>query len=238
MQQAAPLGSTPCEDLDSAPRTFALRRSQSHDGFQLVSGEDVLAQDESLDLVIEQLGAHLTLHIAEYSPDYVFVHAGVVAWHGRALILPGVSFAGKSTLVAELVRRGASYYSDEFAVIDRDGRVHPFPRDLRFRRPGETQQKQIPLDQLGRAGTESVPVALVVFTEFKPDAHWDPQPLSPGRAALEMMLHTFPVQRTPARVLETFAAAFSHAQAWRTVRGDASEAATALLSALETGAMP
>jgi hypothetical protein len=53
-----------------------------------------------------------------------------------------------------------------------------------------------------------------------------------------MMLHTFPVQRTPARVLETFAAAFSHAQAWRTVRGDASEAATALLSALETGAMP
>jgi hypothetical protein len=30
--------------------------------------------------------------------------------------------------VAELVRAGATYYSDEFAVLDSRGRVHPFPR--------------------------------------------------------------------------------------------------------------
>ena len=66
------------------------------------------------------------VHVANYAPDRVFVHAGVVAWRGRALVLPGTSFAGKTTLVAELVRAGAIYYSDEYAVLDEQGRVHPY----------------------------------------------------------------------------------------------------------------
>ena len=55
-------------------------------------------------------------------------HAGVVGWRGRAIVIPGRSHAGKSTLVAELVRRGAVYYCDEFAVLHETGRVHPYRR--------------------------------------------------------------------------------------------------------------
>ena len=44
--------------------------------------------------------------------------------------LPGHSFSGKSTLVAALVRAGAVYYSDEFAVLDPDGFVHPYAKAL------------------------------------------------------------------------------------------------------------
>ncbi len=37
----------------------------------------------------------------------LWLHAGAVAWRGRALVLPGSPFAGKSTLVAALLDRGA-----------------------------------------------------------------------------------------------------------------------------------
>ena len=35
------------------------------------------------------------VHIANHAPDRVFMHAGVVGWNQRALVLPGASFAGK-----------------------------------------------------------------------------------------------------------------------------------------------
>jgi hypothetical protein len=234
MRHAAPAGSAPCRSGNPPARTFALHRSCSRMNFQLECNGELLAEDESLDSVFEQLAAHLMLHVAEFAADYVFVHAGVVAWKGRALLLPGISHAGKSTLVAELVRAGATYYSDEFALIDRDGRVHPFPRDLRMRRPGCAEQVPIPIEQMhGHAGATSAPIALVVFTQFEAGARWAPEQLSPGRAALELLLHTFPVQRTPARVLATFSMVMRHARAWSSPRSDAAETATALLSALE-----
>src|SRR5262249_36246454 len=77
--------------------------------------------------------ADVQLHVAEMAPERVFVHAGVVAYQGRGILLPGRSFAGKSTLVRELVQAGAQYYSDEYAVLDADGAVHPYPRPLSIR---------------------------------------------------------------------------------------------------------
>src|SRR4029077_14911688 len=76
--------------------------------------------------VIQALESALRATVAEHSPNRVFVHGGAVAWNGKAIIVPGPSFSGKSTLVTELVRRGATYYSDEYAVLDARGRVHPF----------------------------------------------------------------------------------------------------------------
>jgi Rps23 Pro-64 3,4-dihydroxylase Tpa1-like proline 4-hydroxylase len=90
-----------------------------------------------------------------------------------AIVVPGRGPIGKTRLVAELVRRGAAYYSDVFAVLDGDGRVHPYrerpgpdsggegdddgggPRDLRLVREGE------PADPL--------PVGLIVAGRYLPD---------------------------------------------------------------------
>ena len=78
--------------------------------------------------------------VAQRSRQMLFVHAGVVGWRGLAIVIPGRSHTGKSTLVAELVRRGAVYYSDEFAVLDDTGRVHPYRRPPVLR--DETRQPQ------------------------------------------------------------------------------------------------
>ena len=67
------------------------------------------------------LAAHAELFVAERAPDHLFVHAGVVGWEGRAIVMPGASFAGKTTLVQAWLEAGATYYSDEFAVLDRAG---------------------------------------------------------------------------------------------------------------------
>ena len=104
------------------------------------------------------------IHVADYASDFVFVHAGVVVHKGRALLFPGTSFAGKSTLVASLVRAGATYYSDEYALLDTDGLVHPFARNLQMREPGGREQRSVPVEEFqGVAGTEPVPVARILF---------------------------------------------------------------------------
>lgn len=50
-----------------------------------------------------------------------FVHSGVVEFDRRAIVFPGKSRYGKSTMVAALVEAGCRYLSDEYAVISPEG---------------------------------------------------------------------------------------------------------------------
>lgn len=74
----------------------------------------------------DALDADLRLFVAEWATDRLFVHAGVVGWQDRALVLPGASMSGKTSLVRALLRAGATYYSDDCALLDDEGRVHSF----------------------------------------------------------------------------------------------------------------
>jgi hypothetical protein len=75
----------------------------------------------------------LSLHVAECAPHYLFVHAGVVSWEGQGILFAGCSFSGKSHLVREFLRAGATYYSDEYAILTHDGAVRPYARRLSLR---------------------------------------------------------------------------------------------------------
>ncbi|ADW69211.1 HPr kinase/phosphorylase [Granulicella tundricola] len=183
---------------------------------------------------LEQLRQDLMVHVANSAPDHVFVHAGVVAWQGHGLMLPGESFAGKTTLVAELVRAGALYYSDEYAVIDQEGKVHPYARNLQVRMPGYALQTDMPVTELeGIAGTRPLSIALVAFVKFSRDEPWMPDSMTAGMSVLEMLRHTIPVQRTPARVMATLTSMLADASVIRSKRGEAGPAAHALLKLLE-----
>ncbi len=75
--------------------------------------------------------------------------------------------AGKSTLVAELVRAGAEYYSDEYAVLDSAGGVHPYPRPLSVRQAGGPGVTKQPVHVAGAHATnDPLPVGLVVVSKF------------------------------------------------------------------------
>src|SRR6266849_5894476 len=81
-----------------------------------------IARSRKFDEVLEAFESHVQLTVAEYAPRRIFVHAGVVGWKDRAILIPGMSYSGKTTLVDQLIRAGATYYSDEYAVVDPGGR--------------------------------------------------------------------------------------------------------------------
>ena len=50
--------------------------------------------------------------------DFVLLHAGAVVGRGGAMLIPGRSGSGKSSLVLALLQQGFSYLSDELGAID------------------------------------------------------------------------------------------------------------------------
>jgi hypothetical protein len=231
MLLGAPLGTQVCATAVEAVRQFALLRPGDGIGYRLAVDDEIVAESSELRTVLEQFARELMVHVANYAPDRVFMHAGVVEWQGSVLVFPGTSFAGKTTLVAELVRVGAIYFSDEYAVLDGEGRVHPHPRDLQMRQAGSLRQTALAVACLGgKAATKPLRASQVIFTEYVEHGRWLPEPVSAGMAVLEMLRHTIPVQRTPARVMATLAKMMESATAIRSARGEAHEVARALLN--------
>lgn len=200
----------------------------------LYMGLTRLARTMDLDEALDVLEGDLQMHVAEHAQNRVFVHAGVVGWKGRALLLPGRSLAGKSTLVAALLRAGATYYSDEYAVLDGRGMVHPFPRRLALRRAeGQSPRRATPAEFVAPSGTGPLPVGLVALTTYRPEANWRPAALTPGKAVLALLNHAIPAERAPDMVLNTLEKVAPDCRVLKGLRGDADATAPALLRAME-----
>ena len=201
----------------------------------LLYGDHVrLARSFDLDSVFETFESDLRLFVAELAKHRVFVHAGVVGWKGQAIVIPGRSYSGKSTLVAELVRAGATYYSDEYAVLDSRGRVHPFSKPLELREEGEFRQTKITAAELGgHSGTKPLPVGLVLMTQFKNGARWRPRTLTAGKGVLEMLFNTVSARRSPEKALATLQRVTARAEVLKGVRGNAAEVVPAVLRRVE-----
>jgi len=176
---------------------------------------------------LDVLESELQLSVARLAQPQVFVHAGVVAVEGRAILVPGRSGAGKTTLVRALVEAGATYYSDEYAVLDRDGRVHPYPRRLSVRvRSGAKERYPVPRNR----GRHPVPVGLVVETRYQPRARWKPVSLTPGEIAFALLANTVPARERPAEVLAVLARTAAQARGVRSDRGAAARTARLLIA--------
>jgi hypothetical protein len=213
---------------DAGPRADVRRLS-------LLYGDHMqLARTPDLDNVFETLESDLRIFVAELAKHRVFVHAGVVGWKGQAILIPGRSYSGKSTLVAEFVRAGATYYSDEYAVLDSRGRVHPFSKPLELREEGKFSQTKITVAELGgHSGTKPLPVGLVLMTQFKSGAHWRPRKLTAGKGVLEMLFNTVSARRSPERALATLQRVTAQADVLKGIRGDAKKVVPAVLQRVE-----
>lgn len=203
----------------------------NHAVFRVRSPGKSVSGSSDLQIALEVLDARLRNYVALHAPDHIFVHAGVVAHGGRAIVIPGPSFSGKTTLVAELVRAGAQYYSDEFAVLDEQGLVHPYAKPLSMRAGGIEQTDRGVHEFGGTAAEEAAPIGRVVITTYHPDAQWNPQQLSAGEAVLALLSNTVPAQERPEQSLSTLKRALEHAAVLQGERGDAAALAAELLQA-------
>jgi len=204
--------------IGSGPKAGA-----KHRAFNLAySNLSRIARAQSLQEMLEAVASHIQITVAEHSPRGVFVHAGVVGWNGRAIIIPGHSYSGKTTLVAELIRAGATYYSDEYAVFDQGGRVYPYSRPLGIRHPGSHVSKRISAAEIGaRTGLKPLPIGLVVSTRFKAGARWRPRRLSQGQGLLELLANTVSARSRPQMALDVLPKTLQSAQILKGVRADA-----------------
>lgn len=153
----------------------------------LYAGSTRITRALELDQVLETLQRFLHFNVVIGAQNKIFVHAGVVGWRGRAIVIPGRSITGKA-LVAELVRTGATYYSDEFAVFDAYGRVHPYSRVVLIRQEAKEPLQRCVAEALGdRADTRPIPVGLVAVITSQPSVNWRPRFLTPGQTFLALM---------------------------------------------------
>lgn len=183
--------------------------------------------------LFEAFDQSLVPFLAGWSRGRIFLHAGVVGWRGRAIVLPGRTFTGKSTLVAALVRAGASYYSDEFAVLDARGRVHPYPRPIALR-DERLCTKIVTAGELGgRVGRRPLPIGLALLSRYREGRRLRPRPLTPARAILRLLPHTIPIRFRPEAALSALEAGLANAAIFESLRGDAAESARAILALAE-----
>jgi hypothetical protein len=190
----------------------------------------------TLDLAeaLDQLESHMQWVVAVNSTENLFVHAGVVGWQGQAIVIPGDSFSGKTTLVAALLKAGATYYSDEFAVFDRQGQVWPYPRLLSVRKQEGQNRHRCPPEELGAdVGQAPLPVGLVVVTEYQPGARWQARLLSPGQALLALLNHTVAARSQPEHALTTLQRVVMQTKTIKSKRGEADQVTPALLRQLK-----
>lgn len=211
------------EESDAGPPDLLLTR---WDGvYHLVLGERRYGPYHTDAAAFRGVSNAIHFIVGKRSP-MTFVHAGAIEIDGAAVIFPGRSRWGKSTLVASLVDQGCGYLSDEYAVLTPEGSVLPLSKPIRLRREGGGVELKIPARAVGAPG--GLPCAAMILTRYEEGVQWDPEPLTPGFAMLGALPAALQSRDAPEQVIEALMAVVQRAANYRGARGDAEPTLNAL----------
>lgn len=214
------------DSLFSVAVTESRSRTNKEPHFFLYQGACRVGHARKVGEILQILESALHGQVAAQAREQLFVHAGAVAWNGQAIVIPGRSFSGKSSLVAALVRAGAAYLSDEYAVFDADGHVHPYAKRLSLRGEDGGPHGRYSVEALGgQAAAGPLPVGMIVAAQYEAGARWRPRTLSPGRALLTLLDNTVQIRTQPQTALGTLQKAAMTAEAFKSKRGEADQVA-------------
>lgn len=231
--------------LRGLPPGFCVsRRPVSGPHFALrTSGGAILTTHEGREINLGASRKRVTAYVesrleglaSAHSPNFAFLHAGCVEIDGRAILLPGRSCAGKSTLVAEFAKGGARYLSDDLVPIDARLRAHPFPRPLGIRPPQGGAAARTSLKALGvEPANRARPIALIWCGSFDPlvgSSTFAPQTAAQAFAAL--LSHAPGAQIRPEVIVPILAGIARMVPVFVGVRGEASEMVAAIRARLK-----
>ncbi len=180
----------------AGPPVAVLEAGFANGKYYLREGEDLWRQ-ATWDGIFATLRNEVVVRLVRARPDLVWLHAGAVAWRGRAVLVSGRSGRGKSTVVTALGRLGWHFFSDDVTPWDpQAGMVWPFPQTPMFRvNPG----REVPAEnvaELGKVvadlgpaglGRAPLPVSALIFPQYSPAQAAGLLPCSGGAAALELL---------------------------------------------------
>jgi hypothetical protein len=202
---------------------------QDGEGFFLSAGGATVASASRATDLVPELIQRLDDSVVHRLRGLCAVHAGVVQVGDEAILLPGMTHAGKSSLVAALLERGATYFSDEYALIDTEGKVHPYPRPLLVRNGMPGQTARLAEEYGARTGREAVRLGWILALEYRPQEGWRVQPIPQSGGVLLLLANTPHVLAESPKLIEVFQYAVAGARCWQGFRGDAAEAAEEIL---------
>jgi hypothetical protein len=230
-----PPGASPTSSKN-VTRTYAFRTvpptlSESGVSYILTVDDRPLIRSTEPDDIANAFEDDLKWLVAERSPRRVFLRAGVVGWRDRAIVVPGGPNSGKSTLVRALVGCGATYFSEEYAVLDGNV-VAPYPARLPSCMPSGSSVSYLLDEMADMRPPKPLPVGVVLFAPYQPGAVFKPKMVSRGKFLLGMFKHAVAAQRNPEQVLRALETVSRRCNALEGVRGDARAAASYLLDRL------
>lgn len=188
--------------------------------------------------------------VATRANYFLMLHAAVLERRGRALILPGLPGAGKSTLCTYLLHNGWRHLSDEFCLL-RPGtfEVVPFPRLIPLKNESiDVIAQAVPGARIGprfvgtRKGTvahvsplnehvrchDSAEAGLIVMPGFSIGAAIELDEIHPAEAFVELSQNSFNYQIMGLAGFETVAALAERTPAYRLRYGSLESAAEVL----------
>lgn len=222
--------------IEAAEHIYSVYRSKSRrrPNLTYLGQEEVVRQafnERKVDLIESQI----RMTVAEFAEDFVFLHAGAIGYKGKAIIIPARSFSGKTSLVAEFAKRGFEYYSDEYAVLDRNGLVHPFTKKLSIRGIiDDYQQVDIGVEELGgRKGVVPLEVGLILVSRYVKGGKFTPELVSAGAGIIESIANSVSIRQNPQFVLQVLSLVTNRAKIVKTNRSEAKKFVDRFLVYLE-----
>jgi hypothetical protein len=129
-----------------------------------------------LDYVLHYLRSWTTAAFISAHPDLLWLHAAAAACDGAVVLLPGPAGAGKSTLVAEMLKLSWRLLADDVVPLDVARRIAiplPFNPNIRTGRPDEDdlaafmgQSKAVVSVSPDQVAHASGHIRAIVFLEF------------------------------------------------------------------------
>lgn len=195
--------------------------AEDGDVFRVLLDTNEMLACHDLELSLFMLSALVHDLVAYRATSGIFVRGAAVLYAGRAILIVGPALSGRSTVVGALVRAGAAHWCDQYVVLDGEGLVHRF---------GETSA-QLVADRGDVSAQAAVPLGMVVVTEYRPGATWDPQIGTEGDAMLAVLEQAVPTYDRAAQTMSVVRTATAGAIVLQGERGEAAEVAGALIEA-------
>ena len=223
--------SLPREAVKAERTEISIGVHESMEGFELHVDQSLIASADRPEKLLRQLIDCLDTGLVRRLKNLHAIHAGAVLVGDQALLFPGSSHSGKSSLVAEFLRRGAACLSDEYALIDSEGWVHPYPRVLLVRDGGPAQTPVLPREcnELSSVASAAAHVAGILALRYDSAKRWDVAPVPQSEALLLLLQNTPHVLADRPQMVEPFSRAVAGAKCYAGSRGEAADAVDQIL---------
>ena len=210
-------------------RVYRFSRAERELSWALFGDDVLLGRTVNLDALCDRFQSDLELFVAVHSRTHAIIHARVVGWEGRAIVIPVGSRSSTTSLVSALIDLGAEYYSDDYALIDGRGRVWPFPRRLSIHNASGEREARYAEDSGPLVARGPLPIGWIVVTNRRSEER-PARELTTDQAVLELFSNAAAAETQPAFLLRTLRTAVRDAVVLAAPRVDATACAYQLLA--------